>query len=90
MQLKRIDPNALIYHYFERSISEYALFDDDLDMPVSWGSRNLVDGTVRKLPASVTVVYYRRDFTDRISYKKRLIYDGKKEVTKSRMGLNSR
>jgi len=74
----------LIYHYFERSISEYALFDDDFDMPVAWGSRNLVDGTVRKLSTAVTVIYYRRDVKDRLSFKKRLIYDGKKESQKKR------
>jgi len=77
MQLKRIDPTAVIYHYFERSASEFSLFDDELDMPVAYGSRNLVDATVRNLPPKVTVAYYKRDGADKISFKKKAFYEGK-------------
>ncbi len=77
MQLKRINPKALLYHYFERSVTEFALFDEEMDMPVSYGSRNLVDGTVRKLGKAVTVVYYKVDLTDKVYFKKKTIYSGK-------------
>ena len=75
MQLKRIDPKAVIYHYFELSASEFSLFDDELDMPVAYGSRNLVDATVRNLPPKVTVAYYKRDGADKISFKKKAFYE---------------
>jgi hypothetical protein len=82
MTLKRINPEATIYHYFEKSVTEFALYDDDLDMPVSYGSKNLVDGTVRKLDKSITIIYYKRDMIDKISFKKKVIYSGKKEMAK--------
>lgn len=83
MQLKRVNPKALLYHYFERSPSEFALFDDELDMPVAWGSRVLVDAMVRSFRKSISIVYYKRDMGDKISFKKKAIYDGKKEKEKA-------
>jgi hypothetical protein len=59
------------------------LFDDELDMPVAWGGRNLVDAMVRTLSKSITVVYYKRDISDKFSFKKKLIYEGRKEKEKS-------
>lgn len=83
MQLKRVDPNAVIYHYFERSPSEFALYDDELDMPIAWGSKNLVDAKVRSLPPKVSVAYYKRDI-DKVSFKKKAFFKGKlKETAKS-------
>lgn len=86
MTLKRINPKALLYHYFEKSVSEFALYDDDMDLPVSYGSRNLVDGTVRKLNKTVSVVYYKRDLTDKTSFKKKVIYNGKNEASQQTKG----
>jgi hypothetical protein len=80
MTLKRINPEAKLYHYFERSVSEFALYDDELDMPVAYGSRNLVDGTVKNLDKSVAIVYYNRDVTNKMAFKKKIIYNGKKVV----------
>jgi len=78
MQLKRLDHKQIIYHYFERSVSEFALYDDEMDMPIAYGSRNLVDAMVRSLTPNVTVVYYKRDTGDKISFKKKILYSGKK------------
>ena len=77
MQLKRVNPKTLLYHYFERDVSNFALYDDELDMPVAYGSRNLVDAMVRNLSKSVSVVYYKRD-TDGVTFKKKVVYEGKK------------
>jgi len=79
MQLKRIKPDVLVFHYFEKSPTEFVLFDDELDMPIIYGSRNLVDSTVRKLSKNVTVIYYKRDTVEQSSFKKNVIYKGKKE-----------
>lgn len=83
MTLKRINPEARLYHYFEKSVTEFALYDDELDMPVSYGSRNLVDGTVRKLDRSIIIIYYKRD-VDKMTFKKKVIYNGKKESAKQK------
>lgn len=68
MTLKRINPETLLYHYFEFSDSKrrivYALFDADLDKPVAYGSRSLVNGTIRNLSKNVTVIYYKQDSRD--------------------------
>ena len=77
MQLKKINPKALLYHYFERSVTEFALYDDEMDMPVAYGRRNLVDALVRRLSKSISVADYKRDTTDKISFKKKVIYTGK-------------
>lgn len=79
MQLKRVNPKSLLYHYFERSVTEFALYDDEFDMPVAYGSRNLVDAIVRSLDRSMSVIYYKRDNVDKVSFKKKAIYEGKKE-----------
>jgi len=47
-------------------------------MPIMYGSRNLVDSTVRKLSSTVTVIYYKRDTTEKSSFKRKVIYKGKK------------
>ena len=78
MTLKKVNPKQILYHYFERSPSEFALYDDELDMPIAYGSRNLVDSMVRSLSPTVTVAYYKRDTADKFSFKKKLIYKGKK------------
>ncbi len=83
MTLKRINPEAILYHYFERSVSKFALYDDELDLPVAYGSRNLVDGTVRKLSKTITIIYYKRD-VDKMTFKKKIIYNGKKESDKQK------
>ena len=68
MTLKRINPEILLYHYFEFLDSKkrimYALYDADMDKPVSYGSRSLVNGTIRNLSKNVTVVYYKPNSTD--------------------------
>ena len=86
MQLKRVNPDSLIYHYFERSVSKFALYDDELDMPVAYGSRNLVDSMVRKLDKKTTIIYYKRDPRDKITFKKKMEYNGKKEEEKQKKG----
>jgi hypothetical protein len=79
MQLKRVNPKQILYHYLERSPSEFVLFDDEMDMPVAYGSRNLVDSMVRNLSPHITVIYYKRDMADKVSFKKKMMFQGKKE-----------
>ena len=84
MTLKKINPNMLLYHYIERSPTELALYDDEFDMPIAYGSRNLVDATVKNLNKKVNIVYYKRD-VDGLSFKKKLIYEGKKQSTNTEL-----
>jgi len=81
MRLKRINPEILLYHHFERSPSEFALYDDEFDIPVGYGSRNLVESIVRRLSKNVTVIYYKRDPVDRQSFKRKAVYSGDKKAT---------
>ena len=76
-KLKPIDPRSLVYHHYEYEVSYFGLFDDAGDgTPVAVGSRNLVDATIRNLPKSVTIFYYKLH-TDGYWEKKKM-YDGKK------------
>jgi len=74
-----------VFHYFEKSPTQFALYDDELDMPIMYGSRNLVDAMVRKLSKDVMVIYYKRD-SDKFSFKKKIIYEGSKEDAKTTKG----
>ena len=78
MQFKKIDPNQKLYHHFEIEVSKFALYDDELDMPIVHGSRNLVDATVRKLSKEVVIIYYKRDTIDDSSYKRKAKFIGGK------------
>lgn len=84
MTLKKINPKAILYHYFEKSPTELALYDDEMDQPVAYGSKNLVDAMVRSLDKRVTIVYYKRD-SDGASFKRKLYYEGSKQKTNTRL-----
>lgn len=68
MTLKKINSETLLYHYFEFLDSKkrimYALYDADMDKPVAYGSRSLVNGAIRNLSKNVTVIYYKSDSRD--------------------------
>jgi hypothetical protein len=67
MTLKPINPKALLYHCFENPPLQYALYDDELGLPVAYGSRNYVEGAIRNLGKHVTVIVYKKNI-DRESY----------------------
>ena len=51
----------------------YALYDDELDMPIQYGSLNKVDAAVqslRKYIKDVYIVYYDRDLSFKESFKR--------------------
>jgi hypothetical protein len=75
-KLKPVDPKAREYHHFEYDVAHFGLFDDaDDGTPVVVGSRNLVDATIRRLPQSVTIYYYKKD--NKGFWIKKAIYEGK-------------
>lgn len=81
-KIKPIDPQSRIYHHYEYSPSEFGLWDDaDDGTPVAIGSRNLVDSTIRKLPKTVTIFYYKKD-SSKGFWVKKIEYVGKKEANK--------
>lgn len=83
MQLKRIDKDQKIYHLFKMSEVLYVLYDDEMDMPIQYGSLTLVNPAVlsiRKNVKGITVIYYDRDLSDKITFKK--------NVTKTRINNN--
>jgi len=46
----------------------YALYDMDMDKPVAYGSRSLVNGVIRNLNKNVTIVYYKPTSTDKQTF----------------------
>jgi hypothetical protein len=77
-KIKPIDRSCKLYHHFEYSVSEFGLFDDaDDGTPVVVGSRNLVDATIRHLPKSVTIFYYKKH--SKGYWEKKMVYEGKQE-----------
>jgi hypothetical protein len=80
-KIKPIDEKSLIYHHFQFSVSEFALFDDANDgTPIVVGSRNLVDATIRSLPKYVTIFYYKKNLQG--YWEKKMMYEGKRELAR--------
>lgn len=82
MTFKKLSPLETVFHHFEIDVTTFALYDSELDMPIVYGSRNLVDATIRHLNPRVTIIYYKKDI-DRVSYKRKIKYEGKKIVAKN-------
>lgn len=67
MRLKPIKPETILYHFFQfidtKKRQQYALFDADMDMPVSYGSWKYVTGTITHLP-DYTIIYWYKGTRD--------------------------
>lgn len=73
MTLKPIDKNQTLYHLFKLSTVLYALYDDEMDMPIQYGSLNLISAatdSIRKNIKGVKIIYYDRDLSDKITLKR--------------------
>jgi len=75
MTLKSIDKNQKNYHLFKLSTVLYALYDDEMDMPIQYGSLNKIDAAITSLKKHIPgifIFYYDRDITDKakLSFKK--------------------
>ena len=71
LHLKEIDPKETIFYWYDLGESMYAVYDGDMGEPISYGSLNLVVGTIRAINAEVTqgkrkkcvLWYFKRDAT---------------------------
>lgn len=63
MRLKTIKPETILYHFFQfhdtKGRQQYALYDADMDMPVSYGSWKYVTSTITNLPTHCIVIWYK-------------------------------
>ena len=71
LHLKKIDHEENIFYWYELGESMYVLYDSDMGEPISYGSLNLVVGTIRAINREVTegkrkkciLWYFERDAT---------------------------
>ena len=69
IHLKEISPDETIFYWYELGESMYSLYDTDMGEPISYGSINLVVGTIRAINEEVTsgkrkkcvLWYFKRD-----------------------------
>lgn len=69
MHLKEISPKETIFYWYELGESTYVLYDSDMGEPISYGSINLVVGTIRAINEEVisgkrkpcTLWFFKRD-----------------------------
>ena len=61
MKFKQIDKKQVLYHYFKIDEGIYSLFDDEMDYPVVYGSKNLVEATVKNLRKDAYVLFYKKN-----------------------------
>lgn len=72
MHLKEIAPKESIFFWYELGEGTYSLYDSDMGEPISYGSINLVVGTIRAMNKEVidgkrkpcTLWYFKRDGTN--------------------------
>lgn len=53
IHLKEIDPREVIFYWYDLGNATYALYDSDMGEPISYGSINLVVGTIRAINEEV-------------------------------------
>jgi hypothetical protein len=61
---KQIDITQIVYHLFKTSDIFYILFDDLMDLPIQFGSLNVVLPAVRSVQKNVPnsyITWYERD-----------------------------
>jgi hypothetical protein len=71
IHLKEISLNETIFYWYELGESMYVLYDTDMGEPISYGSINLVVGTIRAINEEVVsgkrkkcvLWYFKRDAT---------------------------
>lgn len=71
IHLKEISPNETIFYWYELGEAMYSLYDTDMGEPISYGSINLVVGTIRAINEEVmsgkrkkcVLWYFKRDAT---------------------------
>jgi hypothetical protein len=71
IHLKEISPDETIFYWYELGESMYVLYDTDMGEPISYGSINLVVGTIRAINEEVVsgkrkkcvLWYFKRDAT---------------------------
>lgn len=69
LHLKQIGYDEAIFYWYELGEATYALYDSDMGEPVSYGSLNLVVGTIRAINDEVltrkrtkcVLYYFKRD-----------------------------
>lgn len=96
LHLKPIEPNETIFYWYELGESTYVLYDSDMGEPISYGSLNLVVGTIRAINKEVVqgkrkpciLWYFKRDknmgwkkFTPPVLFNWNPETTDKKEVT---------
>jgi hypothetical protein len=61
LHLKEIDKAETMFFYFKLDATTYILYDSDMGEPVSYGSLNIVGGTISKLNPKSTIFYFELD-----------------------------
>jgi hypothetical protein len=72
LHLKQIGYDEPIFYWYELGEATYALYDSDMGEPISYGSLNLVVGTIRVINEEVLarkrkkciLYYFKRDTTN--------------------------
>lgn len=59
MTFKKINPKETIYHYIEINGLTITLFDSEFDIPICFGSKNLISAKIGTLNPNITIFYYK-------------------------------
>ena len=76
VNFKKINPKENRFYYLELGDGKYCLYDSEFDMPISYGSKNLVENKIRQLNSNIELIHYR--IIDGI-FKLKYLYKEKKQ-----------
>lgn len=71
-------PTAIFYHHFKLNNVMSVLFDDNFNLPITYGSNQKIDLTIRNINQESEIFHYKEDASIKHSFKLYIIDKGKK------------
>jgi hypothetical protein len=68
---------SIIYHHFKLSNVLSVIFDEDLKLPIAYGSNQKIQAIINKVNKTATIFYYKEDPVFKHSFKMYMTYTGK-------------
>ena len=72
-----LNNKKIFYHHFKMSEVLSVLFDDEFNMPITYGSNQKIQAILNKINKTSTIFYYKEDTSVKNSFKLFMTYKGK-------------
>ena len=79
LRYHHVNDKKKFYHVFKLTPILFVLWDDDVSMPIAYGSYQRIQATLNIIPKDATVFYYKEDASVKHSFKFYTLFEGKKQ-----------